>query len=274
MALAREHYENFPVGSFLVPAAQRPHIHRIYAFARTADDLADELRDATALAAFRHSFAAHLEGRGEPQVPLFADLVQTIRARDLPVALFFDLLDAFALDLERARHDEASLLAYCRKSADPVGRLVLRVFGLVDPRLDALSDPICTGLQLLNHLQDIGDDLRARDRIYFPSEDLARFSVQPGDLLAATANDSVRALVRHWHARVTQMFAAGWPLMREVRGRLRLELRAIVWGAVLCLRRIEVQGFDVLAKKARLTAVAKGSLPLRAVLGLTPRELR
>ncbi len=273
-ALARTHYENFPVGSWLVPLRLRPHIHAIYAFARVADDLADEHRDATALAAMRASFVGHLEGTAAPTEPMLAAVTATIRALDLPESLFFDLLDAFALDLTQSRHDEASLLAYCTKSADPVGRLVLRVFGWRDPALDARSDRICTGLQLLNHLQDIGEDLCHRDRIYFPTLDLARHGVTEADLAAATATPGVRALVREWHGRITGMFAQGWPLLSAVRGRLRLELRAIVWGAVLCLRRIAAADFDVLAARAHLTRGDKLSLPLRALLGLRPRELR
>lgn len=274
MALARTHYENFPVGSWLVPKAQRPHIWRIYAFARVADDLADERQDAAALSAFRASFAAHLRDAPESPVALLQDLVSTIAARHLPVALFFDLLDAFALDLECRRHDEASLLAYCRKSADPIGRLVLRVFGYADPRLDAWSDRICTALQLLNHLQDIGEDLRQRDRIYFPREDLVCFGVGEDALRAGTANPSVRALVAHWHTRITAMFRDGWPLLANVRGRLRLELRAICFGAVLCLRKVAAQDYDVLAAKARLGRIDKLSLPLRALFSATPAELR
>ena len=274
MALAREHYENFPVGSWLVPAPLRPHIHRIYAFARTADDLADELRDAAALAEFRAAFAEHLHGHPSRPEPLLADLVATIRARDLPEQLFFDLLDAFALDLEQSRHDEDSLFAYCRKSADPVGRLVLRVFGYRDERLDALSDRVCTGLQLLNHLQDLGEDLRERDRIYFPARDLAHFGVTPAQLLAPRADAAVRALVQTWHGRIAGMFTAGWPIARGVNGRLRLELRAIMWGACLCLRRIAAAEFDVLAVRAHLSKFAKVSLPVRALLGLRPKEWR
>ena len=125
MALAQRHYENFPVGSFLVPRQQRPHIHRIYAFARTADDIVDEHQDAAALQEYRESFLAHLEGDGTQtkEVPLFADLRATIRELDLPSELFLDLLDAFAQDLEVRRYaDGEQLFAYCRKSADPIGR--------------------------------------------------------------------------------------------------------------------------------------------------------
>jgi phytoene/squalene synthetase len=132
LALAGRHYENFPVGSWLLPARARRHLHRIYAFARTADDLADEQRDAAALAAFRADFLRHLAGEAA-DVPLFVDLVATIRACDLEPACFTDLLDAFAQDCVQTRYDAGQLLAYCRRSADPVGRLVLRVHGYRDP---------------------------------------------------------------------------------------------------------------------------------------------
>jgi phytoene/squalene synthetase len=151
---------------------------------------------------------------------------------------------------------------------------VLRVAGLSDAGLDALSDRICTALQLLNHLQDLGEDLRDRDRIYFPQEHLARHGVAEADLGAPSASPGVRALVREWHARVTAMFARGWPLVTLVRGRLRLELRAILWGAALCLRRIAAADFDVLGVRTRLSRLDKVSLPLRALLGSQPRELR
>ena len=261
LALAARHYENFPVGSWLLPKAARLHLHRIYAFARTADDLADEFRDAVALAAFRREFLAHLDGA--QQVPLFVDLTATIRACALPVSLFTDLLDAFAQDLVVRRYDEAALLDYCRRSADPVGRLVLRVCGYQDAQLDAWSDRICTGLQLLNHLQDIGADLRERDRIYFPQQDLARFAVCEAQLRAPHADAAVRALVAHWRERVAAMFVEGWPLMGQVRGRLRLELRAIVRGAAAVLRTIQAAGDDVLGSKVKL---GKGQ-QLRVLLG-------
>ncbi|MFY9342135.1 MAG: squalene/phytoene synthase family protein, partial [Planctomycetota bacterium] len=193
--LARRHYENFPVGSWLLPARARRHLHRIYAFARIADDLADERRDGPALAVYRADFLRHVEGAAT-DVPLFTELAATIRECRLEVALFTDLLDAFAEDCVRTRYDRPGLLDYCRRSANPIGRLVLRVHGHRDPESDRLSDRICTALQLLNHLQDLGSDLRERDRIYFPGEDLARFQVADADLRAATAGPGVRALVR------------------------------------------------------------------------------
>ncbi|MBX3462740.1 MAG: squalene synthase HpnC [Planctomycetes bacterium] len=262
LALAQRHYENFPVGSWLLPRAARLHLRRIYAFARTADDLADERRDAAALAAFRRDFLRHVQGQAG-DVALFVDLVATMHACDLEPELFTDLLDAFAQDLEQGRYDEPGLFDYCSRSADPVGRLVLRVCGYRDAALDALSDRICTALQLLNHLQDVGSDLRDRDRIYLPQEDLHRFGVGEAQLRAASADPPVRALVRHWADRIAGEFAAGWPLVDAVSGRLRWELRAILRGAAAVLRRIRSVDFDVLGRRTQLGKLAR----LGTVLG-------
>jgi len=255
LVLARQHYENFPVGSWLLPKVARRHLHRIYAFARTADDLADELRDAAALAAFRAEFLRHVAGgtAGPAAEPLFVDLVATIREFGLELTLFTDLLDAFAQDCVQGRYDRAQLFDYCKHSADPVGRLVLRVCGYRDPALDRLSDRICTALQLLNHLQDLGRDLHQRDRIYFPAEDLARFQVTEADLRGERAGPNVRALVRHWAGWLATEFAAGWPLVLGVQGRLRWELRAILRGAAAVLQRIIAVDGDVLGGRVHLT---------------------
>jgi squalene synthase HpnC len=278
LALASRHYENFPVGSWLLPRAARVHLRRIYAFARTADDLADEQRSAPALAAFRADFLRHLDPDGASvsrcEVPLFADLRETIREHALERELFTDLLDAFAQDLERSRYDRDALFDYCRRSANPVGRLVLRVCGHRDASFDRWSDRICTGLQLLNHLQDMGSDLRDRDRVYFPQEDLQRFAVTEGDLRADAANERVRALVLHWASFLETEFAAGWPLVDAVGGRLRWELRAILRGAAAVLRRIRAVEGDVLGKSTRLSkrerlATVLGGLCCRGI----PRSL-
>ncbi len=272
MALARDHYENFPVGSFLVPARLRPHLHRIYAFARTADDIADELKDPAMLASYHQEFVDHLGGRAE-HVPLFVDLRASIREHDLPEQLFLDLIDAFTQDLTVGRYDEAGLFDYCRRSADPVGRLVLRVFGHRDAELDRLSDRICTALQLLNHLRDIRSDLIERDRIYFPREDLERFGVAESDLRAERATPGVRELVGHWAGRTAGMFREGWPLTRAVEGRLRLELRAILCGAASVLGALRARDYDVLAHRVRLGRWTKMRALLRALTSHhTPRE--
>jgi len=270
MALAAGHYENFPVGSFLVPKKQRPHIHRIYAFARTADDIADEHQDAAALRNYRQSFIAHLDETTTTTeaVPLFEDLRATIRECDLPRSLFLDLLDAFAQDLVVHRYaDGEQLFTYCRKSADPIGRLVLRVFGEATPECDKLSDHICTALQLLNHLQDIKEDLLQRDRIYFPMLDLTRFGVSENDLRASSASEPVRALVGHWTDRVAAMFRAGWPLAEQVGPRLRMELRGILHGAGRVLARIRAVDHDVLRFHIRLSRWQKLQILGSAVVG-------
>lgn len=252
LSLARRHYENFPVGSWLLPPRARRHLHRIYAFARTADDLADERRDAAALRAFRADFLAHLDG-ARCDVPLFVDLRATIVECALERELFTDLLDAFAQDLERTRYaDRAALRDYCRRSADPIGRLVLRVCGHRDPRLDALSDRICTALQLLNHLQDLRADLLERDRVYFPLAELAACGADVDDLRAPRADAGVRAFVLAEADRLAAEFAAGWPLVDAVRGRLRCELRAILRGAAAVLQRIRACGGDVLGGRVHL----------------------
>lgn len=260
--MAGRHYENFPVGSWLLPRAARLHLHRIYAFARTADDLADEEHDAEGLAAFRADFLAHLDGQAR-DVPLFCDLVRTIEQCRLERGLFTDLLDAFTQDLTVKRYDLVGLHDYCRRSANPVGRLVLRVCGYRSEPLDALSDRICTGLQLVNHLQDLGPDLRQRDRIYFAQEDLARFGVGEAQLRAATADAAVRGFVLDQACRLGAQLGEGWPLVDAVAGRLRWELRAIVRGAAAVLRRIEAVGGDVLGARVHLN---KGER-LRTVLG-------
>lgn len=269
LSMAQRHYENFPVGSWLLPKRARRHLHRIYAFARTADDLADELQDERALAAFRRDFLRHLDD-GVDDVPLFAELRATIRECELETSLFTDLLDAFAQDCVKRRYDRAELLDYCRRSADPVGRLVLRVSGYRDAGLDALSDRICTGLQLLNHLQDLREDLLERDRVYFPLAELAAAGADERDLRAAHANDAVRRFVIDQADRIAADFAAGWPLVDRVGGRLRWELRAILCGAAAVLRKIraadgDVLGGDVhLSKLQRARTVFAGLLSSRA----------
>ncbi|MGC6488367.1 MAG: squalene synthase HpnC [Planctomycetota bacterium] len=254
--LAQRHYENFPVGSWLLPKPARRHLHRIYAFARTADDLADELQDRDALRAFRAEFLRHRDA-SVADVPLFRELFASIRELELELALFTDLLDAFDQDCHQTRYSRAQLLDYCRRSADPVGRLVLRVCGYRDARMDAWSDHICTGLQLVNHLQDLREDLIERDRVYFPVEELAACGATVEDLRAPRANAAVRRFVLEQAARVSEGFAAGWPLIGAVRGRLRLELRAIVRGAAAVLARIRAVDGDVLGGDVHLSKLAR-----------------
>lgn len=273
LELAGQHYENFPVGSWLLPRRARRHLHRIYAFARTADDLADEYQDAEALAAFRRDFLAAVDGTGSVSggdgaiAPLFSDLALTIRECALETQLFTDLLDAFEQDLAVNRYaDRAQLDDYCRRSADPVGRLVLRVCGHRVAEWDAWSDSICTGLQLLNHLQDLAEDLRDRDRVYFPLAEFERFGAAIDDLRGANASAELRAFVKHQAADIGARFASGWPLIGSVRGRLRYELRAILHGAAAVLGRIHAVDGDVLGGRVRLTKGERVRTVLRGLV--------
>ena len=265
--LAREHYENFPVASWLLPRAMRPHIAAIYAFARGADDLADEgnrpvderLRALDAWGARLHAAAAGRSSPGVSDDPVFAALGATIRGCGLPVALFDDLLSAFGQDLIKARYATWSeVLDYCRRSANPVGRLVLRVAGYVDPRLDEHSDAICTALQLTNFWQDLERDF-ANGRLYLPSDIRACFGADEGDLAARRFTPAWREALREAGRRTRDLFAAGRPLCDLVSGRLRWELRATWIAGTRVLEKLEGAGYDVFSHRP---AVGAADAPL------------
>ncbi len=238
---ARGHYENFPVASLLVPRDMRRDVAAVYAFARAADDFADEgdrpaddrlrLLDLW-LQRLRHASGSDEPGPapqpGEPSnaQAVFRALGASIRARDLPVTLFEDLLSAFRQDVTVTRYENwAQLLDYCRRSANPVGRLVLRIAGYRDAQRDAWSDAVCTALQLTNFWQDLQVDL-ARGRSYVPEGLVASCGSRDAALVAAIA-------------RTRELFAAGRPVCDGVRGRLRYELRATWLGGVRMLDRVE-----------------------------------
>jgi len=264
-ALARRHYENFPVGSWLVPRAQRIHMHRLYAFARTGDDLADEHGDREGLAALGVQLDAHLAGARD--IPFLIDLASTVRDRRLDPDLLRDLLSAFEQHLDGRRYpDEAALMDYCRRSADPVGRLVLQIFDVRDPSLLPWSDRICTGLQLVNHLQDMGEDYRQRDRIYFPLADLARFDVTDVAVLGGRETPpGLRRFALAWCDRLAADFATAWPLTGRVPGRLSWELRAILRGAGAVLDCIRRANGDILGQPVRLSKWRRLSILVAAL---------
>ncbi len=262
----REHYENFPVGLF-VPRDKRPYVHALYAFARAADDFADEpmyegMRREK-LDQWEARLHAAYEGRAED--PIFVALGETVRRLDVPKALLLDLLSAFRQDTVKSRYETwEELLDYCRRSADPVGRLVLLVFGYRDaPDLAPLSDAICTGLQLANHWQDVAVDLR-KDRVYIPRELRERFSVGEWDLNAGRVTDGFRALMAELVSRTRGFFERGRPLCDRVGRDLRFEMRLTWLGGVSILDRIEAVGYDVFRRRPRHGTVAKLSLAWRA----------
>lgn len=228
------HYENFPVASILLPGRLRAPVRTIYAFARTADDIADEgdLPPAERLARLQ-ALRAGLDaiGRGEtPDDALMAALAQTIRKHDLPLAPFHDLLDAFSQDVTKTRYAHfGEVMDYCRRSANPIGRLMLALFGDRDPRHQAWSDGICAALQLINMLQDIAVDYR-KGRIYLPQDEMARFGVSEAQIAEGRVDALWQQFMKQQIERARRMLAAGAPLGRALPGRLGLEVRLIVLG--------------------------------------------
>ncbi|MEJ2434304.1 MAG: squalene synthase HpnC [Pseudolabrys sp.] len=239
LATARGHYENFPVASRLLPARLRRPVAVIYAFARAADDLADEGTAAPAerLAAL-DDYARRLEaaGAGTPDAdPVFIALADVISRHRLPTAPLRDLLHAFRSDVTTRRYPGVeALLGYCRYSANPVGRLQ--------------SDAICSALQLINFLQDIAQDYLENDRIYLPEDEMRRHGVTEADIAAQRNSPALRALVDAQILRASSLLAQGAPLGRRIGGRIGLELRLIVWGGHRILRRLSQPRADVFTR--------------------------
>jgi phytoene synthase len=254
--LARRHYENFPVASRLVPRDKRDVLAAIYAFARSADDLADEPGvegRLEKLAAWRELLRECFSGK--VQHPVFLALQDVVRRYPLSFENFEALLRAFESDVRVNRHQNfSSLLAYCACSANPVGRLVLELFGHREPELFALSDCTCTALQLTNFWQDVALDLE-RDRIYLPLEDLQRFNYTPDDLRAGRVDERWRELLKFEIARTRQWFEQGQALPERVGPELRLQLRLTWLGGTTMLRKIESVGYDVFRRRPSLSKV-------------------
>jgi squalene synthase HpnC len=273
-----DHYENFPVASWLCPPALRPPIVAIYRFARTADDIADE-GDATPaervadLDAFRTDLVAVAAARApSPRWPeVFAPLARAIAEHRLPLALLGDLLDAFRQDALQTRYDDrAQLLDYCRRSANPIGRLLLHLYGVADAPSLARSDAICTALQLANFWQDVGVDL-AKDRIYLPEEDRKHFGVSDEALYARIVTPQFRDLMRFEVARARSLFERGRPLIDKVGSDLGFEL-AMIWnGGMTILDKIEAVGYDVFRRRPTLGAADKARMVARAATQRWPQ---
>ncbi|HLA79843.1 MAG TPA: squalene synthase HpnC [Vicinamibacteria bacterium] len=265
-ARVRAHYENFPVGLF-VPKDKRAYVHALYAFARTADDFADEPCYAGMRAEKLDQWEERLHAayRGEAEDPVFLALAETVRRLEIPKQLLLDLLSAFRQDTEKHRYANwPELLDYCRRSADPVGRLVLLVFGYRDPELTPLADALCTALQLANHWQDLAVDL-GKDRIYVPAELLDRFQVSEADLHAGVVSQGIADLLRELVARTRGLFDRGRPLCDRVGRDLRFELRLTWLGGSGILDRIEAVGYDVFRRRPHYRLPAKLGLAWRAL---------
>jgi phytoene synthase len=247
------HYENFPVASLLLPARLRRPVAAIYRFARTADDSADEgdFPASERLARLTH-FDDELEriGRGEtPHAPLFVELARVITLHRLPLAPFHALLSAFSQDCTKSRYaDFDEVLDYCRRSADPIGRLLLHLFGTATPEAVACSDRICTALQLINFWQDVAIDY-AKDRIYLPAADMARFSVPEAQLARGEADANFRALMRFQIARTRALLYEGAALGRWLEGRIGLEIRMVIAGGDTILQKLLDADCDVFRRR-------------------------
>lgn len=251
-----DHYENFPVASLLVPAKLRRPIEVIYRFARSADDIADE-GEATAeqrlagLAAYQAELD-RIEHGEAPQTPLFADLAAVIAQHRLPVQLFRDLLDAFAQDVVKKRYaDYPELIDYCRRSANPVGRLVLHLFGRTEAEHLAQSDCICSALQLINFWQDIAIDWQ-KDRVYIPQTDLPHFKVSEADIGAGRWSANWAALLDFQIDRAEALMRRGLPLVHALPGRLGWEIRLTVQGGLRILERLRKVRGDVFRHRPKL----------------------
>ncbi|BEV70784.1 MULTISPECIES: squalene synthase HpnC [unclassified Paludibacterium] len=247
------HYENFPVGSLLLPRRLRAAVHVIYRFARHADDLADE-GDASpqarldALQALRSEL--DLLAAGQPAtLPLMQDLARVVESHALPLAPFYDLLSAFSQDVEKTRYQNfAELIDYCRRSANPVGRLMLALYGETDARSVAMSDGVCSALQLINFLQDVAIDWQ-KGRVYLPQEDLARFRVTEAQIAAGDAGGLWTPLMLKQIERARKLLQAGAPLGKRLRGRIGFELRLIILGGDRILQKLHAQGGNVFARR-------------------------
>jgi squalene synthase HpnC len=250
--LARARHENFPVASRWLSRAQRTQLFALYGFARLADELGDEAQgDRLALLDELDRDLDRLFAGAEPRAPQLQRLAPTVRELRLPELPFRQLIEANRQDQRVTRYARwQELREYCALSANPVGRLVLHVFGAATPERFAPSDAICTALQLVEHCQDVAEDL-ARGRLYLPAEDLARFGVDEADLRASRSSDRVRELLRFELARVRALLASGAPLVRSLRGRARLAVAGFVAGGCAAADGIERRGFEVLAAPPR-----------------------
>ncbi|MGK5079945.1 squalene synthase HpnC [Janthinobacterium sp. HLX7-2] len=251
-----DHYENFPVASFLLPRRLVPAVEAIYAFARSADDLADE-GDATpaerlaALHAYEEALGRIARQEALPE-PMFERLGAVIATFQLPLKPFYDLLSAFKQDVETTRYAHyEDVLDYCARSANPVGLLMLHLYGAADEENVRDSDAICSALQLINFLQDVAID-QQKERIYLPMEDLTRFAVSPAAFERPEAHGKWSALMRFEVARTRALMLSGAPLALRLRGRIGWELRLVVQGGLRILECIEAVNYDVFRRRPKL----------------------
>ncbi|QKJ67008.1 squalene synthase HpnC [Deefgea piscis] len=252
-----EHYENFPVGSFLLPKQYRPAVAVVYHVARYADDLADEGHaSASERLAALDECSAELQRieRGEMALTArFQALAPVVQRYQIPLQLFEDLFSAFRQDVVKNRYQNfGEVIDYCRRSANPVGRILLHIFDQTDARQLALSDGICSALQLVNFWQDVAIDWQ-KDRVYLPQDDLLRFAVTEQDLANGIATPAFKQLMHFQCDRTRRMLRAGSPLGVQLPGRVGLEIRTIVLAADRVLSKIQTAQYDVFNARPTLS---------------------
>jgi len=263
--LATSHYENFTIASWLMPRAMRPHMHAIYAYARCADDFADEDKDLGKLDAWEQEL--DLAYAGHPRHPIFVALADTARRYNIPRAPFVDLVNAFRSDVNfRGFETVGDLKEYARCSANPVGRLVLYLFDYRDEERQRLSDLVCTGLQFANFWQDVNIDLD-KGRIYFPRDDMRRFNLSADDLARRQATPAFLDLMRYEIDVARRMLIEGAQLSRMVDRRLRRDVLMFAGGGLAILRAIEAVGCDVFRHRPELSKIDYLKLGWRAWRG-------
>jgi phytoene synthase len=266
-----DHYENFPVASLLLPARLREPVTAIYGFARSADDIADEgaLSDQARLGGLDR-YRAELDAieAGRPtQNSIFLRLRPVITQHQLPLSLFRDLLGAFSQDVVKKRYaDFGELMDYCRRSADPIGRLLLHLYGVDNPKSQSLADGVCSSLQLINHWQDIAIDWQ-KGRVYLPQDELARFGITEAQIAEGRWDAAWAAMMDFQIDRARAMMASGSPLVHELPGRIGFELRLIVASGFRMLDKLQRVRGDVFCRRPVITKRDWPGILLHAVLG-------
>jgi squalene synthase HpnC len=264
--MAQARHENFSVASLLVPKRVRVHLLAVYGFARLVDDTGDEVAgDRLALLDELEADLERIWG-GAPRNPLIVRLQPTVAACGLPIEPFRKLIEANRRDQLVDRYQTyGDLLGYCELSANPVGELVLRIFGSATPERLALSDKVCSALQLTEHWQDVGEDY-ARGRVYLPLEDLRRFGVSEGDLATPAASPALRSLMEFEVRRARELLDEGAPLVRALSGRAKLAVAGFVAGGRAALEAIERAGYEVLGVPPRAGHARRARAAIRTLI--------
>lgn len=242
LKLTQSHYENFPVASFLLPKKLREPIALIYAFARQADDFADEgnllPEDRLALIQGFEKELDLIRQNTKPDTDLFIALQETINKHQLPIQAFYDLLDAFSQDITKTRYqDFGEVMNYCRRSANPIGRLVLRLYKADTPQNIGMADAICSALQIINFLQDIAIDIQ-KNRIYLPQDEMQKYKITEAQIISGNTSGTWSLFMEFEINRARKLLQSGAPLGLALPGRIGLEMRMIIAGGERILKKL------------------------------------